>query len=782
LHKTAQAVCLIGDGPYPTDICLVGEAPGYREDNVRKPFAGKAGRLLDSLLDAAGLDRRRLFITNAVHCRPPENRKPTTAEIETCHQYLKRELDYVKPKLILALGNVALRSLLGKQAPNVTSARGRVFTLNGARVVGTYHPAAALRTPYLAELIIDDFKRALRHLQRTPSARPTYNYTLVDSKNFTAISSMLLQTAEPIALDIETTALDMYDPHQRLLSFALSPQKGEAYCFLVHHNKATLRHDQLERFLTVLFMERPVIGHNVKFDLRWIYQTFNIKPYAARDTRVMLHLLDENYPDKELKHLTLIHTKMGPSLLDWERQVKGEGRFTGFARDVRVEPLVNYNCGDADATRQLHQKFLKWLQQEELVSLLQFQDQVTRMLLDVELAGFTIDRGRRAALTQTLTQTLEQLTLKLRQGIRPDLNVNSTQQLADVLFTRMRLPVLKQTPTGKPAVDEMTLEELSRSRNLSPKAKEWLTNLIQYRQDHKIYTVYLEGLDVKADGRVHPNYKQTGTVTGRLSCADPNLQQIPREGPVKSMFISRFKHGTILQMDYNQVELRVLAHYSRDPGLLEAFRTGRDIHRAVAARVFRKPEAKVTEQERKFTKQVNFGIAYCITEYGLASKLNISEDEAWRHLDDWHREFPRVREWWREIRQTAQKYHLVWTEFGRRRRFVDLSPNSKEGREALRQAVNFPVQSLASDITVFVMTELWKALMERSYQSCLVANVHDAIIVDCHPREVRHVAKLMRSIAEAPPLEWRFKFKLRVPLVAELKSGPTWGTISPWRF
>jgi DNA polymerase-1 len=785
LHQTAQAVCLIGDGRYPADVMLVGEAPGFREDSIRKPFAGKAGRLLDSILDTVGLSRPEIFISNAVHCRPPDNRKPTAKEIETCRKYLTQELAYVKPKVIIALGNIALRGLLGKKAPNVTNARGQRFTLGDATVVGTYHPAAALRTPTFTQIIIDDFRWALSFLNGTPqpvTVKPRLAYTLVTRKNFSEVCDQVRRGGEVVAFDVESTGLDMYDRTQKLISFALCPEPGIGFCFPIHHQQSDLNVDQVTLFLRRLYREKKIVGHKILFDMQWSQQVFHEAGQALRDTKVMFHLIDENYPDKSLKHLALVYTKIGELLKQWEAKVKGDKPFHGFTPDVPLEDLLHYNCGDADATIRLYRRTLKWLREEKLIELMKFQSEVTRMLLDVELAGFQIDPDERQRLRQVYHRKIVKSGEELRRPYRADLNLSSPKQVADLLFRQLKIPIEEhwQTPKGEPSVKEAVLLEIASDRTILPRVRSWVQGLLQYREDTKIFNTYLEGLDVKADGKVHPDYHQTGTVTGRLSCSDPNLQQIPREGPVKSMFVSRWPRGGILQMDYNQVELRVLAHYSGDPGLIEAFRTGKDIHRAVAAKVFKKPETQITEQERKFTKQVNFGICYCISPVGLSSKIGTSEDEARRLMRDWFREFPRVKPWMREMENRALKYHMVWNEFGRRRRFGKVDYESREGREALRQAVNTPVQGTASDVTVLSMLEFWKWLRKEGMKSKIVANVHDAILVDSPAKEVKHVSQALKRICEHPPLRWRFGFDLKVPLVAELKAGPSWGAQQKW--
>ncbi len=256
-----------------------------------------------------------------------------------------------------------------------------------------------------------------------------------------------------------------------------------------------------------------------------------------------------------------------------------------------------------------------------------------KVLVYMEHQGVVIDQKALRDLKKRYEKRIEILNIELKKWLG-DININSSQQLTKKLFEDLKLPVVKRTPwpANNPSADEESLKLLAEDDELGKDTHKLIRYLMEFRGANKLYNTYIAGLAkkglLKSDGRVHPNFKICGTVTGRLSCTQPNLQQIPREGDIKLMFTSGFKDGVIIQGDYSQAELRILAHCSKDKALIQAFKSGRDIHTEVATKVFKKPYDKITTKERKYTKQVNFGIIYLISARGLSKKLGSSERKA----------------------------------------------------------------------------------------------------------------------------------------------------------
>ena len=431
------------------------------------------------------------------------------------------------------------------------------------------------------------------------------------------------------------------------------------------------------------------------------------------------------------------------------------------------EEWIEYNGGDIDGTFRLYKRFSKALEEQGLIDLMKFEMRNLKVLAYMEINGFQIDRKAYDALKVKYEEEIKLCEISLKRFFG-DINFNSTKQLGEKLYGEMGLPITFRSPARAPSCNEAALQLLAKEQS----HKKAIGALLNYRGLEKLYSVYILGLTknglIKSDGKVHCNYKITGTVTGRLSCADPNLQNIPRDGDIKSMFCSSFKGGILIQGDYSQAELRLLAHYSCSKSLIRAFESGRDIHTEVATRVFRKAYNDITEKERKFTKQVNFGIIYLISDLGLAEKIGCSEREAGRLKINWFKEFPEALEWIKKMKKMVIDQGYTQNIFGRRRRFFGTDPSTSEGRENQRQGVNAPIQGGAGDLTKWVGTEIHYKLKKLGLKGLLIANVHDAVIIDSPREEAYEIAKILKRIAMNPPI------KLRVPMIMEVKMGPNW--------
>ena len=602
------------------------------------------------------------------------------------------------------------------------------------------------------------------------------SYEVVTHDNLPRVRARLHQATGPVALDVETTGLQPYDPAQALLSVAVCPAPGEAYCLPVGITGASLPVEELRDTLRPL-LSKKLLGHNIKFDLHWLWTKLAVGPaQEVRDTLVLHHLLDENLPH-DLKSLACAYTPIGYQLKQWQEEVDVKH----LDADVNLRGLVNYNCGDADATFRLFTAEAGAIKREGLLELARIQSDLVRALCDVEREGFTVDLGRREILRAETEQHLAELTHILKRTTRPDLNLNSPKQLAQLLYREFKLPATVETETGEPSTSEEALHKLIQDGRTPPAAQQWLQTFLEYREAAKLGSTYL-GIQVgdtkrkkkpviMPDGKIHCNYKQTGTVTGRLSCTDPNLQQIPRQGAIKQIFVPSSPDRSLVQADYNQLELRILAHYTQDPGLLNGFESGRDIHRVVAARVFRKPEHKISEEERALTKQVNFGLIYGISPYGLARRMRIPEDRAEQIINQWFSEFSWVRPWLEQVKREAKGRGYVQNEFGRKRR-LDFDRNP-DVNGLLRQAINAPIQSLASDITMLSTLTLWTELSRSYPDTRIVATVHDSVVVDCPKENVEKVSQLIKEVFEHPPV----KFPLNCPLAVDVKAGSNWGEL-----
>jgi len=767
LYREAEFVCLPGFGSDKAKIMFIGEAPGHREDDSGKPFVGRAGKVLDTILHELGLNRKRVYISNIVHCRPPQNRTPSMDEMRSCRKYLLKEIKIVNPKIIVTLGNSALKGLFDTNTMSIKKERGRLIEWDGRIILPTYHPAAALRNPYYGKLLYQDLCDGLKKAEFAQQSRGNLErkrqYTRVSSKNLSKVKKRLLGS-KVMVCDVETTALDMFDLKEGMLYVGLTNKENSGYVFPTSPKFMKT----VEEILNSVDL---VIGHNIKFDLKWLMR------YGVRvrkrlfDTQVAMHLIDENYPDKTLHHLAL--KKLSPDIaqyLDkWKRKFDEAKKGKEFSQD----DWVAYNGGDVDATLQLYKVFKAKLKKEELLDLMKFEMRNLKVLAYMEYQGIKIHQKNLEKLKIEYSTRLEACEKTIKRALG-DINLNSPKQLTEKLYKDLELPIIKRTAKNAPSCDEDTLTRLAKMR-FKKSIKNMLQSLLDFRRLDKLKGTYIDGLIknglMKSDGKVHCNYKICGTVTGRLSCTKPNLQQIPREGDIKLMFRSSFKNGRIIQGDYSQAELRILAHYSGDKNLIEAFKKGRDIHQEVAAKVFKKPYDKVTPQERKYTKQVNFGIIYLISDEGLAEKIGCSKRTAGTLKIEWFKEFPDALKWIRRMKQKVVDFGYTENIFGRRRHFFATNPNRPEGRANQREGVNAPIQGAAGDLTKWVGSETHYRLKKAGLKARVIINVHDAVMIDSPRKEVKKAIKILRNVAVNPPV------KLRVPMRMDIKVGPTWGEL-----
>jgi DNA polymerase I len=761
LHKTAQKVCIIGQGPVPCDIMIVGEAPRFRREeySVDIPFSGKAGRVLDIILKECNLSREEIYITNLMHCGLPENRTPSMDEMRACRKYLLEEVKVVKPKLIFAMGSIAIKGLFDSNLMSLAKERGKILDFEGTKVVPTYHPAATLYQKYYANLLYSDMKMGIERLKDKSLINleeDKVDYQGLSVRSFPGKLDYLRE-AEVISCDVETTGLDYMDKKESLVSINLSVKPQQS--FILNHEDVN--------FLKCIFEKKKVIiNHNIKFDLEWLHRYgINVK-CRIFDTMVAKHLLDENYPDKELKHLARVELGMF-ELSEYEKIMikhRKEGTKPSW------EEYIRYGGGDSDAAIRLYYRYKKELKDENLYELFKTEMRVLKTLTRMEIFGFKIDLAMHKKLVKEYKTQINVSETKLRRLVG-EINFNSSQQLGELLFKKLKLPIIRKTDAGAPSCDEATLKELVLKANADQ--KEFLELLLSFRRLNKLYNTYLEGLTknglLKDDERIHCNFKICGTKTGRLSCSEPNLENIPRDGAIKKMFISSFKNGKLIQVDYSQMELRILAHYANDKALIRAFKEGRDIHTETTAMCLHKPYSKVTEEERKVIgKRVNFGIVYLIGPQGLSERIGCTKEKAQSYIQNWFGEFKAVKRWMNERTEEIIATGRSVSFNGRVRRLYGASSDTPEGREAIRQGVNSPIQGGAGDITKYNMYRLDKRLRDEGYSSKVINNVHDAVIVDCKKEEVIDVQRLIKEIFVEPPVP------LKVGLEFEIKIGDNW--------
>lgn len=439
-----------------------------------------------------------------------------------------------------------------------------------------------------------------------------------------------------------------------------------------------------------------------------------------------------------------------------------------------VEQLLyeytNTDVSEADASDllRLAGAIKRQLKDEGMNGLYQkIEHPLIRVLAGMELAGFKVDKAILQQLEIEFSAHINRLTEEITELAGVSFNLNSPRQLSEVLFGRLGLPVQKKTKTGY-STDIEVLENLSGMHPIIEK-------LIDYRQVMKLKSTYIDGLLHMInpnDGKIHSSFNQTVTATGRISSTEPNLQNIPVRvemgRKIRKVFTASDEDHVLVDADYSQIELRVLAHISGDPNLIEAFRNKQDIHRRTAADIFGIPMEQVTEEQRNSAKAVNFGIVYGISDYGLARNLGITRASAKRYIDSYMQRFPMVKQYMDRIIAEGKRNGYVTTLMNRRRNIPELKSRNYNVRSfGERIALNTPIQGTAADIIKLAMIRVHDELEKRKLKSRLILQVHDELIIDAHREELEEVKCLLREQMENA-------VELSVPLVVDIGVGSNW--------
>jgi DNA polymerase-1 len=590
-------------------------------------------------------------------------------------------------------------------------------------------------------------------------------------EQLTSLLSELSQ-ASRIAVDVETTSTDALTADLVGLSFAAEPGRG--FYVPVGHLLTQGSTGQLplemvaERLQPVL--EDPKISkvaHNGKYDLTVLARHGMEVRGLDFDTMIAAYLLEPSRRGFGLKELAW--NKLGLEMTPITELI-GKGRNQITMAQVSIAEAAPYAAADADATLRLLTVLEQELRKREQWDL--FRDvemPLVRVLMDMETAGVALDTEQLKEISTEMYQRVVELEKQIHKLAGHPFNVSSTQQLGEVLFEELGLPAKARTKTGY-STRASVLEELKDQHPI-------VELILEHRQLTKIKSTYVDALPAlvnRETGRVHTSYNQTGTVTGRISSSDPNLQNIPVRTElgrqVRSAFVAE-EGWLLLGADYSQVELRVLAHISQDPNLLEAFSRGEDIHASTAATVFEVPLSEVTPGMRRIAKTINFGIIYGMGEYGLAQRTDLSVEDARKFIANYFTRYAKVSEYIEETKKEARDIGFVSTLLGRRRYFPELQTTSRAHtgvkRAAEREAINMPIQGSAADILKIAMVRLHGALREKGLAARMILQVHDELVLEVPREELKPVGRLVSSVMENA---WDLDASLKV----DVKVGSNW--------
>ncbi len=606
--------------------------------------------------------------------------------------------------------------------------------------------------------------------EATPAPETVWDtkaYRAIDTPEALAAFVRELEQQPKFSIDTETTAVDPL--RADIVGYSFSWSEGQAYYVPVQG-------PMFSRFLdptTTLEALRPAltnpetekVGQNIKYDLLVLSRAGIELGGPLTDTMVLSYLLESgerNHGLDELSRRLLGHTMIPISTLI------GKGKNQKRMDEVDVEAVTEYAAEDADAALRLEAILAPKVHDQGLWPLYaELERPLIRILAGMEAVGIKVDVPRLRALSVEFSARLETIQGEIYAAAGREFNIGSGPQLRQILFDELKLPIVSKTPKGEPSTAVEVLEELAAKHPLP-------RSIIQYRQLEKLKSTYLDALATLAheDGRVHTSFNQVVAATGRLSSSDPNLQNIPARTEdgrqIRQAFIPGPPGWSLVTADYSQIELRILAHFSRDPSLVEAFRENRDVHSSVASGIFGVSESEVTKDQRRLAKTVNFGVIYGLSAFGLASRLGISQKEAATFIDSYFDRYAGVAAFIDQTREVAQKTGRVETILGRRRAIEGIkNVTGRNLNVAERTAINTVIQGSAADLIKRAMLAVDARMREERMESRMLLQIHDELVFEAPPAEVQPLAVLVREAMTSA-------LKLTVPIGVDIAAGPNW--------
>jgi DNA polymerase I len=821
LHSGARTVCVDGDGPRDADILVVGQNPGGQEDRQGKPFIGPSGKILKAQIAKAGLGELRVRYTNIVRCLTPDNREPTAKEIKACKPYLDAEIKLIDPKYIVPLGAPATKAVAKAK---VSTAHGQMIEKDDRIICPTYYPAATFRDPSKLQVIQQDFARLRRQIDGTLGAtQDAFEYRVVTSRAVLKEFFEAFDAADEFAYDTETNGLFLRKPDFviRCIAFALRdcswviPLEMPGSFYAGDHNAQAA-------FFRVVARKAAgkwtAVFHG-KYDAGAVRRVSGVSLPYDFDAMLAHYILDENQ-DHDLKYVSRVELDCEEYDLPKNLKVSDTPEWLALMQNAENRNQYwKYNARDAWNTLHLARKFAERFRNNASLRRL-FNELVmpsSYALESIEAEGLPVDHAQYKAMETRIGFERDEAERLLNESAGRTVNWNSPQQIAAVLFEDLGLPVMAKTPTGAPSTSEAAVVDLKGEHPI-------IDQLLHYRELDKLLGTYLEGWKQYIVGdRIYFSYKQPGTVTGRFSS---RLHPIPTDNEIRSIIALAddtpvAKDWQFVAADLSQAELRIAAHMSGDPSLIEAYRNGRDVHwdtvlymvavghmdeyhkqaLDTAEVLFGGKRAYSLDQAltgmrragidkckeiwagwkgaRDCAKRINFGFIYGMYENTFIQKAKVDYDWmcTWKQAHGYRTGFFEQRKglepWHNRCKKLALIDGFVTNMFGRVRRLPAIQSSDKLARmEAERQAVNAPVQGTIGDWKAAAMIEIHETIDPEKFK--LAGEHHDALLGLVRRGYEDDVLPRVRRIMERPRLLKTFKIKMAVPMVVDVNVG-AWG-------
>ena len=819
-----------GIGPLDSTILLIAEAPGPTEDQEGTPLIGPAGKTLNQMLAKAGIDRNKIRIVNSVRCFPRNEdksvlasfRQPTPEEIEACSEYLEVEIKTINPNVIVPVGNVALSAVLGEKralaSTKITKVRGTEIWSErfNCKIMPTFHPSAVMRSPNLEATVVQDFVRIRESSQYKELTKGDKgNYITLDTIEKVDAFFERMKEVPNFVFDLETSSLDWQTGHILAMSVSwkektavvlpITKYVGISYQEIeIRRRKSKKKVDEkvqvveiekqvivdkvrdtyepywkekqeyvLSKLKELMKSEKKTITHNGRFDKKWFMQLgWNVTPIYF-DTLLAAHLINENNKGMlGLKSLALSYTSMGDYSRPLENWFK-EHKIAESKRNYAYLPedmLYAYAGMDADATYRLYKIFEQKLVAEGLDSIFfRLTMPLNENLTQTEFEGIKIDINYLHTFKKELETNISELEKRIKD-VTGEINLNSPDQLKKLLFKDLKLPKIKKTKGGGDSTDVEVLEILA-EMNPIPQL------ILEYRKLQKLYNTYVIGIEELLDknNRIHTNFNQALTETGRLSSNSPNLQNLPSEDMrPKNQFVA--EDGNIfLSRDMSQIEFRYWGIYSGDPQLVVDLLDGLDVHRNTAALANKIPVSEVTDKQRKIAKSIVFGLMYNMGTEKLSKEHNVTLEYAEHVKKTFFGRYPIAKQWKYHIVKEGRINGYVKSIFGRIRHLVGINSTDEKVRYEYEQATgNSLIQGAASDHTCDAANRILLKYKELGLHGKLRILIHDDILMEV-PKDVAELSmQIMKQEMETPILG------ITVPIKSEGKWGTRWGSMEKY--
>ena len=689
----------------------------------------------------------------------------TDAPIDLDERDLLRE-DPDTEALKTLLDELEFRSLQRRLLPSAAAAPSAPAAAGGSPAASG---ATASGAPAATDGQMDLFGTALPAQEVLPGSDATstdHTYTLLDHAVAVQFFARKLAEQPAFCFDTETTSLDTLEAE--LVGIAFSYEAHTAYYVALPANR-----EEAMALLEPLRgpLENPAIekvGHNLKYDYQ-VLLNYGIRVQGALVDTMLMHYLVE--PDQRHGMDDLAQKLLGYSPISITSLIGPKGKNQKSMRDVDPAAVAEYAGEDADITWRLRSTLQPLVESTGVQSIYQTMEApLISVLSDMELAGVKVDSEGLAAFSEELGQDLARLEAEVHELAGQSFNLGSPKQLEEVLFDGLQIGrgKVKKTKTGQYATGEEVLEGYVKEHPIVEKILDW-------RQVGKLKSTYVDALPQLVHpktGRIHTTFNQAVAATGRLSSTNPNLQNIPirteRGRRVRNLFVARDSDHVLLSADYSQIELRVIASMSQDPAMLEAFRSGEDIHAATAAKVFGVPLSEVSREQRSHAKTVNFGIIYGVSAFGLSNQTTLSRSEAKEVIDSYFATYPGIKKYIDDQVASARSKGYVETLLGRRRYLRDIDSRNQAVRgHSERNAINAPIQGTAADIVKLAMINVHARMQREGFQSPMILQVHDELVFDVQRSELDALKALVVE-------EMEKAYPLAVPLVADTGVGTTW--------